>query len=66
LIQVTSQFKKPLVAILNAPESFPPREKQILEDAGIPVFSSPERGAKALANVISYATAIKRRPARRA
>jgi acetyltransferase len=64
LIQVTSEFKKPLVAILNAPESFPPREKQVLEDAGIPVFSSPERGARALANVMLYATAIKRRPAR--
>lgn len=65
LIQVTSEFKKPRVAILNAPESFPPREKQVLEEAGIPVFSSPERGARALANVIDYAVAIKKRAPRR-
>jgi acetyltransferase len=60
LIQVAHQSKKPIIAILNSPESFPPPEKTILENGGIPVFSSPERGAKALANIINYSQNIQR------
>ncbi len=60
LIQVAQQSKKPIIAILNSPESFPPPEKAILEERGIPVFSSPERGAKALANIINYSQNIQK------
>jgi acyl-CoA synthetase (NDP forming) len=54
LIEIAKESKKPIFAILNAPESYQHPEKEILEAGGIPVFASPERGAKALANVISY------------
>ncbi len=54
LIEIAKESKKPIFAILNAPESYQPPEKKILEASGIPVFASPERGAKALANIISY------------
>lgn len=59
LIQVARASKKPIIAVLNSPESYPPPEKVILEAAGIPVFASPERGAKTLANVIGYAERLR-------
>jgi acetyl-CoA synthetase (ADP-forming) len=55
LIEVTRMTKKPIIAVLNSPISYPPPEKALLESGGIPVFSSPEHGARALANVIQYA-----------
>lgn len=54
LLRVTRTTHKPIFAILNSPISFPPPEKPVLEAGGIPVFSSPARGAKALANVIQF------------
>jgi len=55
LLEVTSSSKKPIIAVLNSPISYPPPEKSVLEAGGIPVFSSPARGAKALANIIQFA-----------
>ncbi|MFX1577283.1 MAG: acetate--CoA ligase family protein [Promethearchaeota archaeon] len=52
LLEVTRMSKKPIIAILNSPISHPPPEKSLLEAGGIPVFASPARGAKALANII--------------
>jgi acetyltransferase len=52
VIEVTNRMKKPVVAILNSPECKPPPGRDVLEDSGIPVFASPERAAKALANVL--------------
>lgn len=43
---------KIIVAVLNAPESRPPPGKNVLEDGGVPVFSSPERAARALASAL--------------
>jgi acetyltransferase len=60
LLRVLRKEKKPIVSVLNSPITFPPPEKALLEDGGIPVFASPERGAKALANIIGYATGSKR------
>jgi acyl-CoA synthetase (NDP forming) len=54
LLKVTRTTQKPIFAILNSPISFPPPEKPALEAGGIPVFSSPARGAQALANVIQF------------
>ena len=55
LLRVAQESGKPIITVLNSPESQPPPEKRVLEDGGIPVFHSPERGAKVLANVIAYA-----------
>ncbi len=55
LLEVIKTTKKPIIAVLNSPISHPPPEKQVLEAGGIPVFASPARGAKALANIIRFA-----------
>ncbi|MFX0168482.1 MAG: acetate--CoA ligase family protein [Candidatus Hodarchaeota archaeon] len=60
LLEVMQEVKKPIISVLNSPTSHPPPEKAILEASGIPVFASPERGAKALANIISYSLTAKR------
>ena len=52
LLEVTKTSGKPIIAVLNSPISHPPPEKAVLETGGIPVFSSPARGALALANII--------------
>jgi acetyltransferase len=54
VINVTDQMKKPVIAILNSPECKPPPGRDILENNGIPVFASPERAAKALANIVCF------------
>jgi len=41
-----------VVAILNSPESRHPPGRSEFEEGGVPVFSSPERGAIALARVL--------------
>ncbi len=61
LLNVARKTKKPIIAVLNSPISFPPPEKTLLENGGIPVFASPERGAKVLANVIKFAQTISRK-----
>jgi acetyltransferase len=52
LLKVTEATKKPIIAVLNSPISHPPPEKAQLEAGGVPVFASPARAAKALANII--------------
>jgi acetyl-CoA synthetase (ADP-forming) len=54
LLEVTMTSKKPIIAVLNSPISYPPPEKVLLESGGIPVFASPARGAKALAKIIQF------------
>jgi len=56
LLRVLRQTKKPIISVLNSPITFPPPEKALLEEGGIPVFTSPARGAIALANIIGYAS----------
>ncbi|MCK5301985.1 MAG: CoA-binding protein [Candidatus Thorarchaeota archaeon] len=52
IIETKKQTQKPVIAILNTPECKPPPGKELLENAGIPVFSGPERAAQALANAL--------------
>ncbi|MHA2190556.1 MAG: acetate--CoA ligase family protein [Candidatus Thorarchaeota archaeon] len=52
LVRISQETNKPVIAILNAPACIPPPGKTYLEKHGVPVFSTPERAAQALANVI--------------
>jgi acyl-CoA synthetase (NDP forming) len=54
IVETKKQTQKPVVAILNAPECKPPPGKELLENAGISVFSVPERAAQALANALTH------------
>jgi len=59
MIEALEEYRKPIVAVLNAPISKKPKEAESLEKAGIPVFFDPESGAKASAILIYYYTKIK-------
>jgi acyl-CoA synthetase (NDP forming) len=52
IVEKTSVSDKMVVAILNSPVCTPPVGKERLEVGGVPVFSSPERAARALSNVL--------------
>jgi len=52
IVEASKEVSKPIVSILSSPDSNKPPGYEILENAGIPFFSSPQRGAKALANMI--------------
>ena len=56
VLEVTNRLEKPVVAILNSPECKPPPGKDTLERGGIPVFASPERAARAVANILNFKT----------
>ncbi|MFX1415332.1 MAG: acetate--CoA ligase family protein [Promethearchaeota archaeon] len=55
IVEIASKSDKTMVAVLNAPVCKPPSGRGILEQGGIPVFSSPERAASALANALRLA-----------
>ena len=55
ILDVIDGNEKCVIAILNSPESRYPPGRREFEEGGIPVFSSPERAAKALARVLSRA-----------
>lgn len=55
IVEIASKSDKTVVAVLNSPECKPPFGRGILEEGGIPVFSSPERAASALANTLKPA-----------
>ena len=52
IVEASREVSKPIVSILSSPDSNKPPGYEILERAGIPFYSSPQRGAKALANMI--------------
>ncbi|MFW9767388.1 MAG: acetate--CoA ligase family protein [Candidatus Thorarchaeota archaeon] len=52
IVKTADAVRKPVVSILASPDSRKPPGYAILESAGIPFFSSPQRAAKALANVL--------------
>jgi acetyltransferase len=52
IVKIASKSDKAVVAILNSPVCKPPFGRGVLEQGGIPVFSSPERAASALANTL--------------
>ena len=52
IITAASEVSKPVVSVLTSPDSRKPPGHEILEASGIPFFSSPQRGAQALANLL--------------
>lgn len=52
IIESTKMVSKPVVSVLTSPDSRKPPGHDILESAGIPFFSNPQRAAQALANVL--------------
>ncbi|MBN2229148.1 MAG: CoA-binding protein [Candidatus Thorarchaeota archaeon] len=55
IVQASSKVSKPIVSILSSPEQNKPPGYEILEAAGIPFYSNPQRASKALVNVIKIA-----------
>lgn len=51
--------QKPVVACFPSPRDIWLKEKKELESAGVPVYPTPERASKALANLVKYAEALK-------
>ena len=54
IVKTANAVGKPVVSILTSPDNRKPPGYEILESAGIPFFSSPQRAAKALANVLRF------------
>ncbi len=52
IVKATQKVTKPVVSILASPVTRKPPGHEILEAAGIPFFSSPQRAAQALANML--------------
>ena len=52
IVEASKKVSKPVVSILSSPDSNKPPGYEILEAAGIPFFSSPQRAATALANLM--------------
>jgi acetyltransferase len=53
MVKAIEAAKKPVVAILNSPGQKPPSGWAKLEEAGVPVFASPEGAALAIAKIVS-------------
>ncbi|TFG06654.1 hypothetical protein EU522_01425 [Candidatus Thorarchaeota archaeon] len=56
IIAAKKKLEKPVVAVLNSPVRNPPSGWSLLEDAGIPVFATPEAAALGIARAISHRT----------
>jgi acetyltransferase len=52
IIEASRKVAKPVVSVLASPDSRKPPGYNVLESAGIPFFSSPQRAAQALANLL--------------
>ncbi|MFW9786544.1 MAG: acetate--CoA ligase family protein [Candidatus Thorarchaeota archaeon] len=52
LVETSKKFSKPVISVLASPVTRKPPGHEVLEAAGIPFFSSPQRAAQALANVL--------------
>jgi len=52
IIEAARKVSKPVISILASPDTRKPPGYEILEDSGIPFFSSPQRAAQALANML--------------
>jgi acyl-CoA synthetase (NDP forming) len=52
IIEASSKVSKPVVSVLASPDTRKPPGYDVLEAAGIPFFSSPQRAAQALANML--------------
>jgi len=54
IVRIAGSVAKPVVAVLSAPYGRKPRESELLERNGIPVFYSPQRAGQALANFLNH------------
>ncbi|MHA2026017.1 MAG: acetate--CoA ligase family protein [Candidatus Thorarchaeota archaeon] len=54
IVESTNRVCKPVVSVLTSPDTKKPPGHDILEMAGIPFFSSPQRAARALANMLQF------------
>jgi acyl-CoA synthetase (NDP forming) len=52
IVDASKDVAKPVVSILSSPDSNKPPGYEVLEAAGIPFFSSPQRAATALGNLM--------------
>jgi len=52
IVEASRKVSKPVISILTSPDTKKPPGYEILEASGIPFFSSPQRAAQALANVL--------------
>ncbi|TFF93893.1 hypothetical protein EU546_05640, partial [Candidatus Thorarchaeota archaeon] len=52
IVEATSACDKLVVSVLNSPADRPPPGSEVLEQGGIPFFSSPQRAGRALANAL--------------
>jgi acyl-CoA synthetase (NDP forming) len=52
IIEASKKVSKPVISILASPDTIKPPGHEILEASGIPFFSSPQRAAQALANIM--------------
>jgi acyl-CoA synthetase (NDP forming) len=55
ILEALKTDEKPVVCILSAPYTKPPPGYEGIEQGGVPVFFSPQRAGKALANVLRLA-----------
>lgn len=60
LVEFSKKYGKPIVAVLNGPQNTCKEDAVKLEKGGIPVYPTPERGAKALAYLAQYGQILKR------
>ncbi len=60
LIEFSKKYGKPIVVVLNGPKNSYEEDISKLEKGGIPVYPTPERGAKALALLVQYGQILKR------
>ncbi len=53
IIEASTKVSKPVISILASPDSRKPPGYNVLEASGIPFYSSPQRAAQALANMLN-------------
>ncbi len=52
IVESVMKIPKPVVSVLASPVTRKPPGHEVLESAGIPFFSSPQRASRALANIL--------------
>ncbi|MEM2145630.1 MAG: hypothetical protein QW279_09730, partial [Candidatus Jordarchaeaceae archaeon] len=58
--ELSKEYGKPIVAVLNGPKNLVNEDITKAEDGGIPVYPTPERGAKALSYLAQYGQILRR------
>ncbi|MEM3526106.1 MAG: CoA-binding protein [Candidatus Jordarchaeaceae archaeon] len=60
LIKFKKEYGKPIIVVLNGPKNLMSEDVAKLEKGGIPVYPTPERGAKALSYLAQYGQILRR------